>query len=165
MTMKYLKTWMFDRTVLGLEKESNYSPALFVNRNYVRMTPNSLMYMLGTYSDIFKRKVTMETLRCSCIVYMYETTKDVYLTIKATGLKDVRFLERYVELDDDIAKEAGVVMDDFLRYECIESDETQEEVTTQQEILIDDELIEYDFDDDILDLDEEEIGEYDDLLE
>lgn len=168
MTMDYLKTWTFDRLVLGLQKESNYSPALFINRNYDRMTPYSLIYMLGTYTNIFKHKVTMETLRCSCIVHMYETTKDVYLTIKATGLKDVRFLERYVKLEDNIEREAGIVMDDFLRYECIECDEIQEdEIETQQDILLDDELVECGLDDDILDFDlgEEELLECEDLLE
>ena len=107
-----LVDWLEDRSKY-YQAETN---ALFVSKFNIRLTDDSITYMLKKYSEgVTTKKVTPHVMRHTCATNLYEKTGDIYLTSAQLHHSSVKTTQRYAEISDEMKSKATSILDKLVK--------------------------------------------------
>ena len=108
-TIYHLKNWILDRRRLLNYRDDE--PALFISRNYKRMSTNAVEDRFRAICKGTGKNITPHKMRATCATRLYEKTGDIYLVQKQLGHKNIENTKRYAKVSEDKMKEAANLLD------------------------------------------------------
>lgn len=110
-----LKLWLADRTqILG----STETDALFVSAQRQRISDDTILHLLKTYSVNINKVVNAQIMRNTCIVNLYLQTKDLALCAKLLNQTNIASVYRYIEklIPSSPLENAVQILDDLYNF-------------------------------------------------
>ena len=89
-----LSLWLSDRQQI---KGADFSEALFLSQQGNRISDDMVLSMLKDYSIGIGKKVNAQIMRNTCIVTLYQKTKDLSLCSKLLNQTNIASVYRYIE--------------------------------------------------------------------
>lgn len=110
-----LKLWIADRTqILG----NTETDALFVSVQRQRISDDTILHLLKTYSANINKVINAQIMRNTCIVNLYLQTKDLALCAKLLNQNNIASVYRYIEKLIPIGQleNAVQILDDLYKF-------------------------------------------------
>ena len=110
-TKDILEKWIVERKQLLGDKECD---ALFISKNKVRMSTESVRQMLKKETVNIDKHITPHKMRSTCATNLYNATGDIYLVQEQLAHANIANTRRYAKVSKDRMVEASNILNDII---------------------------------------------------